>query len=192
MRSTATALFAACSRYVSLLEDAPKTLDPATVARAKNYRIDIWLIETSIALNPIVKQPEIALDRLAKLDGVNNRLTAAQRAAILRYRIQAYQMQGEWDKAFAVVEQYAQGQGKDVNEVVRTMAYATLQEISNAQKTDPEHARQLAGYVVKLLDKLIPGALDDPAKKDAAYDYRKLQSDMLLRGGILRRRRRWR
>ncbi len=186
LRAAAAHLFEACSQFVAILDHPPASIDTDSVARAKAYRVDIWLIETATALNTGVKQPDIALDRLAKLDAVKEQLTPAQKTAVLRYRIQAYQSAGEPEKAFAVVQEYAKAQGTEANEIIRTMAYSTLQEIADAEKTNPEQARRLAHYVVKLMEPLIQATDADPAQKDLAYDYRKLQSDMLLRAGELK------
>jgi hypothetical protein len=183
VQAAAKDLFAACAQFLSLLDNPPPSIDPETLARAKTYRLDIWLIETSTALNPLVKQPDLALDRLTKLDAEKSQLNPAQQEALLRYRIQAYQLAGQPEKAFATVQAYAKSHGTDANQLIRTMAYSTLQEISAAEKTDPDHAKELARYVIKLLDPLIEAASKDPAQQSAAYDYQKLQSDMLMRAG---------
>ena len=84
VRAAAKILFDACTQFVQLLDHPPATADPEAVARAKAYRANIWLIETSTALGPAVKQTDVAFDRLDKLDGVKEQLSPAQQAAVLR------------------------------------------------------------------------------------------------------------
>jgi hypothetical protein len=183
IQSAAKGLFTACSNFLTLLDHPPAAVDPETLTRAKTYRLDIWLIETSTALNPTVKHPDLALDRLTKLDAEKSTLTPPQQEALLRYRIQAYQLAGHPEKAFEVIQTYAKSHGTDANQLIRTMAYSTLQEIAAAEKTNPDHAEELARYVIKLLDPLIAAAAKDPAQQSTAYDYQKLQADMLMRAG---------
>ena len=98
---------------------------------------------------------DIALDRLKKLDDSKAQLSETQKGAVLRYRIQAYQLAGQPDKAFAVVEEYAWANGQDAMGVIRSMALSTVEEINRVEPTDPAEAKRLAIYVVKLLDPII-------------------------------------
>jgi tetratricopeptide (TPR) repeat protein len=183
----ANALFDACSQFMSLLDNPPADADKDAIQNARAYRADIWLIETSVALEPAVNQPQTALDCLAKLDALKAEsksiLTDAQQTAMPRYRIQAYQMNGQSDQALTALQNYAVAQGKEPTDVIHAMAYSTIDEISQSEKTNPEHAKELAQFVVKLLDPLIAAASKDSAQRDAAYGYQKLQADMLVRAG---------
>ncbi len=154
--AAASALFDACSQFMSLLDHPPAEADKDAVQNARAYRGDIWLIETSVALEPAVRQPQIALDCLAKLDALkaesSTALTGAQQAAMFRYRIEAYQLNGQPDKALAALQDYAAAQGKEPTDVIHAMALSTVDEITRTEKTDPGHAKELARFVVKLLD----------------------------------------
>jgi hypothetical protein len=183
VRTAAADLFSACSQFEALVDNPPSSMNAETLVRAKAYRLNIWLIETAAALNPVVKKTDVAFDRLDKLEAEKNQLSAAQQEALLRYRIQAYQLAGQPDKAFDVVQAYTHAHGTAANDVIRTMAYSTLQEIASIEKSDPQRARDLARYAIKLLDPLIQAASKDPAQQSALYDYEKLQSDMFMRAG---------
>ena len=63
-----------------------------------------------------------------------------RKGAVLRYRIQAYQLAGQADKAFAVVEEYAKANGQDAMGVIRSMALSTVEEINRVEPTDPAEA----------------------------------------------------
>ncbi len=183
VRTAAKELFETCTQFVQLLDHPPATVDPEAVARAKAYRANIWLIETSTALSPAVKQTDVAFDRLDKLDSVKDQLSAAQQAAVLRYRIQAYQLTGQSQKAFDAVQEYAKSQGRDANGIIHQFALSTIQEIGQVEKSDPSQAKQLAEYVVKLLQPLIDDASHDEKEKATAYGYKQLQADMMIRAG---------
>ncbi|HUO07418.1 MAG TPA: hypothetical protein VM008_03890 [Phycisphaerae bacterium] len=183
VRAAATDLFNACTQFVAILDHPPATANQEAVARAKAYRADIWLIETSTALHPAVKQMDVAIDRLGKLEAMKDQLSPAQQAAVLRYRVQVYQLTGQADKAFETVQEYAKTQGKDANGIIHQMALSMVQEVEQAEKSDPSRAKQLAQYVVKLLDPLIEAALHDEKLKANAYGYQQLQADMMIRAG---------
>jgi hypothetical protein len=183
VRAAAKTLFDTCTQFVQLLDHPPATADPAAVARAKAYRANIWLIETSTAISPAVKQTDVAFDRLDKLDAVKDQLSPAQQAAVLRYRIQAYQLAGQSQKAFDAVQQYAKSQGRDANGIIHQFALSTIQEMGQVEKSNPGRAKQLAEYVVKLLQPLIDDASQDKSQKATAYGYEQLQADMMIRAG---------
>jgi hypothetical protein len=182
MQSAAQAVFKACSAYVELLDHPPENVSKEDIARVQPYRYDIWIIETDTALHPAVRQAEVALDRLAKLDASREKLSEAQRGAVLRYKIKAYQMANQPDKAFAVVQEYAKANGQDAMSVIRSMALSTLEEINKVEASDPAQAKRLATYVVQLFDPIIKQAAAE-GKADSAFEFRLIQADMMIRAG---------
>ncbi len=181
-KSLGKELFAACADFLKLLESPPPNTPPEALARAKTYLPDIWLIEAGAALHPAIKDAPTALDRLQKLDARQADLSPAQQGAILRYKVQAYQMNGQPDKAFDAVEAYARGKGQDALDVIKGMAVSSLEEITRVEKSDPAQARRLADYVAKLLEPIIDQSLKE-GKADTVYEYRQIRADMLVRAG---------
>ncbi|HVX86534.1 MAG TPA: hypothetical protein VH253_17260 [Phycisphaerae bacterium] len=184
-RAAAKEVFGACDRFMKLLANPPASVSGEALAQAKNYVPDIWLIEAGAALNPAVKDSKRALDRLDKLAGMKEKLSGAQQAAVMRYQVQAYQMAGQADKAFAAVEAYAKTHGQDALEVIKGMAVSSLDEIKKVEETDPSEARRLADYVAKLMDPIIAEAQKE-GKGDTVFEYKEIQADMLVRAGHLK------
>jgi hypothetical protein len=181
-KSLGKELFAACSEFLKLLDNPPPNTPPEAVARGKTFLPDIWLIEAGAALHPAIKDAPTALDRLQKLDARQADLSPAQQGAILRYKVQAYQMNGQPDKAFDAVETYAKGKGQDALDIIKGMAVSSLEEITRVEKSDPAQARRLADYVAKLLEPIIEQSAKD-GKADTVYEYQQIRADMLVRSG---------
>jgi hypothetical protein len=182
MQAAAQEVFKACSGFIGLLDHPPASADKEALTKAQGYRYDIWIIEAATAVNAAVHQPDVALNRLAKLDAAKDKLSEQQRGAVLRYKIMAYQMANQPDKAFAVVQEYAKANGQDAMAVIRSMALSTLDEINKVEATDPEQAKRLATYVVQLFDPIIKQAMTE-GKGDTAFEYRLIQGDMMVRAG---------
>lgn len=182
MQAAAQELFKACSGFIELLDHPPATADKEAVAKAQGYRYDIWIIEAATAVNAAVHQADVALDRLAKLDAAKEKLNEQQRGAVLRYKIMAYQMANQPEKAFAVVQEYAKANGQDAMAVIRSMALSTLEEINKVEATDPAQAKRLATYVVQLFDPIIKQSTTE-GKGETAFEYRLIQADMMIRAG---------
>ena len=81
------------------------------------------------------------------------------------------------------MQQYAKSQGRDANGIIHQFALSTIQEIGQVETNNPGQARQLADYVVKLLQPLIDDASQDKSQKATAYGYEQLQADMMIRAG---------
>ena len=62
------------------------------------------------------------------------------------------------------------------------MVLSTVEEINRVERTDAGKARELAEYVVQLLDPII-GQAEKEEKGESAYEYRLIQADMLVRAG---------
>jgi hypothetical protein len=185
-------LFKACSQFIELLDHPPKNMPAEILQKAPTYRAGILIAETTAALNPAVKRPEVALDRLGKLDKMQDKLTDAQKGAVLRYRIQAYQMNGQMDKIMPLLSGYAKSTGQNPIGVFQGLAVSTVQDIELAEKNgDTEQAKRLADFVVKLFDPIIEQELtdaknaSDPKEKEThkknAYDLKQLKADMMIR-----------
>ena len=112
-RQAAANLFEACTAFVDLLDHPPPTAPKDVLDAAMGYRFNIWLIETATALSPKVNRPEVALDRLAKLDAAKGQLNEAQQRSVLQYRIEALQMAGQPEKAAAAVREFVKNGGPD-------------------------------------------------------------------------------
>jgi hypothetical protein len=181
-KSVGKELFAACADFLKMTDTPPAGAPADAVARAKRVVPDIWLIEAGAALQPAIKDPATALDLLQKLEGRKDELSAAQEGAVLRYKVQAYQMAGQPDKAFEAVQAYAKGQGQDALDVIKGMAVSSLEDINKVEKTDPAQARRLADYVAKLLEPIIAESAKQ-GKKDTVYEYQQIRADMLVRSG---------
>jgi hypothetical protein len=182
MQAAAQEVFKACTAFINLLDHPPASAARESLESAQAYRYDIWIIEAATALHSAVRQPEIALDRLAKLEAARDKLSEPQRGGLLRYRILAYQMSNQPDKAFAVVQEYAKANNQDAMLVIRSMALSTLEEINKVEPTDPAQAKRLATYVVQLFDPIIKQSTAD-GKADTAFEYRLIQADMMIRAG---------
>jgi hypothetical protein len=182
MQAAARNVFDACSSFLALLDKPPASVPADVLERAKSYRYDILIIEAATALNPAVKQTDIAIDRLTKLDAAKSQLSETQKGAVLRYRILAYQMAGQPDKAFAVVQEYAKANGQEAMGVIRSMALSTMDEINRVEPTDPAAARRLAVYVVQLLDPIINQSIAEK-KDDTVFEYRLIKAEMMVRAG---------
>ncbi len=182
MHAAAENVFATCTSFVALLDNPPASAPKDVLERAKAYRYDIWIIEAATALNPAVKQPDVAIDRLQKLEDAKAQLTETQKGAVLRYRVQAYQMAGQDEKALEVLQEYAASSGQDAMAVIRSMALSTVEEINRVEPTDPAEAKRLAIYVVKLLDPMIKQAGVE-GKKDSVFEFRLIQAEMMVRAG---------
>ena len=140
--AAATALFKACSTFTALLENPPASLPAETLATAKSYRANIWLIETATALHPAVKQPDTALDRLKKLESVTDQLAEPQRLLALRYRIQAYQLADKPEETRQVVTAYIKANPTNAMNDLRGMALAAVDEVEKTEATDPAQAKR--------------------------------------------------
>lgn len=182
MQAAAQEVFKACTAFINLLDHPPASAAKEALENAQSYRYDIWIIEAATALHSAVRQPEVALDRLAKLEAARDKLSEPQRGGLLRYRILAYQMSNQPDKAFAVVQEYAKANNQDAMGVIRSMALSTLEEINKVEPTDPAQAKRLATYVVQLFDPIIRQSTAD-GKADTAFEYRLIQADMMIRAG---------
>src|SRR6185437_12545848 len=155
-------LFKACTQFIDLLDHPPKNMPKEILDRAPTYRAGILIAETTAALNPAVKRPDVAIDRLDKLDKMQDKLTDAQKGAVLRYRIQAYQMNGQVDKIMPLLTGYAKATGQNPIGVFQGLAVSTVQEIELAEKNgDTEQAKRLADFVVKLFDPIIEQEVND-------------------------------
>jgi tetratricopeptide (TPR) repeat protein len=186
-------LFKACSQFLALLDNPPKNMPREVLDRAPTYRTGILMVEASTALNPSVKRPEIAIDRLDKLDKIKDQLTDLQKGAVLRYRIQAYQMNGQVDKIMPLLTTYASTTGQNPIAVFQGLAVSTVQEIEQVKNTDPEQAKRLADFVVKLFDPIIEQAVNDTKAatdpkvkeqhKKTAFDLKQIKAEMMVRAG---------
>jgi hypothetical protein len=195
VKKAAADLFDACGKFVGLLDHPPESAPREVLAAAQNggYRYNIWFIEAAAALHPLVKQADVAIDRLEKLEAAKKQLSAAQQTSLLRYRILAYQLAGQSDKAMQVIGEFMASAGTnnaDALNVLHGMVLSTIDEIDKVESTNPAQAKQLAGNVVQLLNPIIkqadaaaaaPDA--DAARKDEAFEYHLVRADMMVRAG---------
>lgn len=165
-----------CADYLAEVEKLPPS------APQRKYIPDIWLIETGVNLEPL-GQPAAALKRLGDLESRAGELPPATVGAILRCKVQAYQMAGNAGKAADAVKDFAARFPQEAPEFIRQMVAQQTQEIARLEKTDQDKAGQLAAGVAGLLDPLTAVSQADEAKKKDAYTYRQLKADMLARGG---------
>ena len=175
-KKAAADLFGVCATFIDLLDHPPASAPRETLQAAQGYRHNIWLIETATALAPAVRNTEVALDRLAHLEAARDQLTEAQRGTVERYRIQAYQLAGQPEKAKQVLDEYGKT-GPEALAGIRSMALATVDDIDKT--ADAGEVRRLAAYVVMLLDPIIRAE----GKKESAFEYRLIQADMMVRAG---------
>jgi hypothetical protein len=180
--AAADELFKTAARFLDVLDHPPAAAPKDVLDHARAYCYDIWILEAAAALDPSVKQINLAIELLDKLEQNRVQLTESQKGLVLRYRIQAYQLAGQADKAFTVVQEYAQSTGQDAIAVIRAMALSTMEEINKVEPTNPQEARRLASYLAKLLDPIIQQSEKD-GKADTAYEYKLIQIDMLTRAG---------
>ena len=178
-------LLAACGKFTDVLAHPPAATPKEVLDAARGYQYNIWLLEAATAVTPAVKNPTVALDRLAKLDAAKDKLTAAQQTAVLQYRMQAYLLAGQPAQATAALEEFVKAGGGGAGGgaslgVVRGMALATVDEIDKT--TDPQEVKKLAGYVVILLNPLVRQATAD-GKSDNAFEYQLIQADMMVKAG---------
>ncbi len=178
-KEAATALFSTCAAFSDLLDHPPASAPPETLKAAQGYRYSIWLIEAATAVAPAVRDCDVALDRLGKLDSAKDKLTPPQKASTLRYQVQAYQLAGKPDKAKAALDAYVKT-GPDALADVRGMALAATDEIDKT--TDAAEVKRLAAGVVMLLDPIVQAAAAE-GKADSAFEYRLIQADMMARAG---------
>ena len=193
IKRAATSLFEACGKFVGLLDHPPASAprEVLEAAQSGGYRYNIWFIEAAAALHPLVKQADVAVDRLDKLEAAKKQLSAAQQASLLRYRILAYQLAGQGEKATQAINEFVSGaDNKDSLNVLRGMVLSTIDEVDKVEPTDPAQAKQLAGNVVQLLGPVIKEADAaaaasgaDVARKDEAFEYRLVRADMMVRAG---------
>lgn len=195
IKQAAGELFDACGKFVALLETPPASAPREVLEAAQNggYRYNIWFIEAAAALHPAVKETGVAVDRLEKLDAAKKQLSTAQQTSLLRYRILAYQLAGQVEKAAQVINEFVASGGAENGEALTAlhgMVLTTIDEIDKTETVDQAQAKSLAGNVVQLLEPIIrqanaaaaaPGA--DAAKKDEAFEYRLVKADMRVRAG---------
>jgi tetratricopeptide (TPR) repeat protein len=184
-KAAATDLFAACAKFSDLLDHPPASAAAETVKAAQAYRYNVWLIEAATALTPAVRNTEVALDRLSKLDAAKEKLSETQRGTVLRYRIQAYQLAGQNEKARQVIQEYSKTGAEALGDI-RSLALATVDEIDKT--ADAAETKRLASYVVELLNPIIEAATAEGnggggAKKDNAFEYRLIQAEMMVKAG---------
>lgn len=175
----ASELFAACVKFTDVLANPPANTPKEVVEAAKAYQYNIWLLEAATAVTPAVKNPQVALDRLAKLDAAKDKLTAAQKAAVLQYRVQAYLLTGQQEQASAALEEFLKV-GEGGLGAVRGMALAAVDEIDKS--TDSQQIKKLSGFVVMLLEPLVKQAQAE-GKSDNAFEYQLIQADMMAKAG---------
>jgi hypothetical protein len=178
-KAAASNLFAVCAKFTDLLDHPPASAPAEILQAAQAYRYNIWLIEAATALTPAVRNTEVALDRLTRLDAARDKLTDAQRGTAMRYRIHAYQLAGQADKAKQVLDEYART-GPEALASLRSMAFTAIDE--SDKTADSAEARRLAGNAVELLDPIIAAATAE-GKNDNAFEYRLKQADMMVRAG---------
>jgi len=176
----ATELFAVCTKFSDVLEHPPAATPKEVVQAAKAYQYNIWLLEAATAVSPGVKNAQVALDRVTKLDAARGQLSEGQRTAVLQYRMQAYLLAGQQEQAAAALEEFAKSGGGLA--VVRGMALATVDEIDKMNPPDPQQVKKLSSYVVMLLGPLIRQATAE-GKTDSAFEYRLIQADMMVKTG---------
>jgi len=181
-QQAAAELFDACTAFVTLLDHPPAAAPAEVLEAAKGYRLNIWLIETATALSPKVHRPEVALDRLAKLEAAKGQLSAAQQRSLLQYRIEAWQMDGQPEKAAAAVQEFVRSGGPEAVHALEGMALSAADQIDAAEAKDPAEARRLAAFVVQLLDPIGKQALSE-GKAESAFEDRLIQADMMVRAG---------
>jgi hypothetical protein len=176
-------LFAACAKFTDVLAHPPAGTAKEVVEAARGYQYNIWLLEAATAVSPGVRNTQVALDRVGKLEAAREQLTEAQKTAVLQYKLQACLLAGQQEKAAGALEAFvkAGGVGGGANlGVVRGMALAAVEEIDKA--SDPAEVKKLAGYVVMLLEPLVKQA-NSEGKSDAAFEYQLIQADMMVKAG---------
>ncbi len=184
-QSTARALVQSCEDYLK----PPSSATKEARAEIEKNRKDVLLIESSTALD-ILRDAPRALEALDKLEKFPD-LTPAARGLILRDRIKAYQIGGDEAGAEAAMQSYIEQFPKDAPNIIKSMIFAAQQEIDRVAKTDPAHAKDIAGNAVGLIKILIqstkaPASGDEEAKKQyekTVYTYKQILGDMATRAG---------
>jgi hypothetical protein len=178
-KAAASDLFAACAKFSDLVDHPPASAPPEVLQAAQAYRYTIWLIEAATALAPAVRNPDVALDRLARLEAARDKLTESQRGTVLRYRFQAYQLAGQANKARQALDDYAKT-GPEALATIRNLAFTAIDDVDKT--SDSAEAQRLAGDAAALLNPIIAAAVAE-GKKDNAFEYRLKQADMWTRAG---------
>ncbi len=183
-RRAARQLLKVASNYLQLLDHPPASATKNALARARNYRVNILLLEAGTAIHPL-RNPYRAgkiLDQLTAMDG---KLSPKLRGILLRYRIRQYQLSGENNKILPLVQKFASESTQNSADVIKGLIGQYDQESRRLRHTDPGKSHRLAASAAALLNQLILSLQSQPGKKnqDDIYAYRQIMASELSRAG---------
>lgn len=196
-----------CRKFEEMLESPrpPQGVSKDAYERVKKlYELDVKLILIGKNLDPLANADE-ALSRIDKLEAspLATGLSEAQQTALLRYRILAYQIKAQPDKAIEAVNKYAEKYPERSVGIMQDLVFRTGEDIKLAEKhNNPEKAKVLAQQLVGLMGSLIKqaeAAPEDPDERKREderhrnkkalriYSYRQLQATMMVKAGDSKR-----
>ena len=183
-RAAARQLLKAASSYLHLLNHPPASAGRNALARAKNYRANILMLEAATAIDPL-RNPFRAGQFLDQLTAMDGKLSPKLRGILLRYRIRQYQLAGENNKILPLVRKFAGQSTQNSADVIKGLIGQYDQESRRLRHTDPAKSQRLATNAATLLNQLIESLQSQPGKKNQEdiYAYKQIMASELSRAG---------
>ena len=183
-RAAARQLLKAASSYLHLLNHPPASAGRNALARAKNYRANILMLEAATAIDPL-RNPFRAGQFLDQLTAMDGKLSPKLRGILLRYRIRQYQLAGENNKILPLVRKFAGQSTQNSADVIKGLIGQYDQESRRLRHTDPAKSQRLATNAATLLNQLIESLQNQPGKKNQEdiYAYKQIMASELSRAG---------
>ncbi len=183
-RAAARQLLKTASNYLHLLNHPPASAGKEALARAKNYRTNILLLEAATAIDPL-RNPYRAGQFLDQLTAMQSQLSPKMRGILLRYRIRQYQLAGENNKILPLVQKFAGQSTQNSADVIKGLIGQYDQESRRLRHTDPGKSQRLAASAAALLNQLILSLQSQPGKKNKEdiYAYKQIMASELSRAG---------
>ena len=183
-RAAARQLLKAASSYLHLLNHPPASAGRNALARAKNYRANILMLEAATAIDPL-RNPFRAGQFLDQLPAMDGKRSPKLRGILLRYRIRQYQLAGENNKILPLVRKFAGQSTQNSADVIKGLIGQYDQESRRLRHTDPAKSQRLATNAATLLNQLIESLQSQPGKKNQEdiYAYKQIMASELSRAG---------
>jgi hypothetical protein len=190
-KAAAALLLESCKKFREALKDPPAGLPKEAIERAKERLPDVTFWEIAVSLDPL-QEADRALALMASIETeLGDHITSEQQSSMLQYRIKAYTIKNQGEKAIETVNDYANKYPQQATAIIQGLVFKWQDEIDVAQRAGmKERSRQLAQQLVELLDQLIKTAQAKPAadpkaeeeRKAKVYKYKQFEAQVMVNG----------